>query len=142
MAEPIQQRRGQLLIAKDLHPFAKRQIARNDRGALAVPFSQDVKEQLTPGTFKRHKAEFIHNQQIDFHQALLVTPSRPLISGFDEGTHERRRTGQQHTIATPRRFDAEPNPEMRFSRPNRSDHDDIFAFREVLTAGQFQHFGP
>jgi hypothetical protein len=33
MAEPIQERRGQLLIAKDLHPFAKGEITRNDRGA-------------------------------------------------------------------------------------------------------------
>ena len=61
MAEPIQQRRGQLLIAKDLHPFAKGQIARHDRGALAVAFGQDVKEQLTPGAFKWDKAEFIHD---------------------------------------------------------------------------------
>jgi len=56
MAEPIQQRRGQLLIAKDLYPFAKGQIARHDCGTLAVPFGQDVKEQRAPGTFERHKA--------------------------------------------------------------------------------------
>jgi hypothetical protein len=44
MPEPIQQRRGQLLIPKHLDPFAEGEIACNDRGALAVPFSQDVKE--------------------------------------------------------------------------------------------------
>ena len=38
MPEPIQQRRGQLLIPKDLDPFPKGEITRNDRGALAVAF--------------------------------------------------------------------------------------------------------
>jgi hypothetical protein len=73
MAEPIQQRRGQILIAKHLHPFATGEITRNDRGVLAMAFGQDVKESLPPSALKRHKAEFIHEQQIDLHQALLDT---------------------------------------------------------------------
>jgi hypothetical protein len=34
MPEPIQQRRGQLLIPKDLDPFAKGEMTRNGRGVL------------------------------------------------------------------------------------------------------------
>src|SRR5262249_61731738 len=78
--EPIQQRRGQLLIAKHLHPFAKGEIARNDCGALAVAFGQDVKEQLAPSPFDRHKAEFVYDSEIVLHTALLDTPSGAYIS--------------------------------------------------------------
>jgi hypothetical protein len=74
MTEPIQQRGGQLLVAKHLHPFAKGEMTRDDRGALAVAFGQYVKESRAPGAFERDKAEFIHDEQIDLHQALLDTP--------------------------------------------------------------------
>jgi hypothetical protein len=42
MPKPIQQRHGQLLVPKDLDPFTKGEITRNDRGALAVAFGQDI----------------------------------------------------------------------------------------------------
>ena len=74
MPEPIQQRRGPLLIAKPLYSCATGQMARNDRGALAVAFGQDGKEHRAPRALKRHTAAFIHDQQIDLHQALLGTP--------------------------------------------------------------------
>jgi hypothetical protein len=61
MPEPIQQRRGQLLIPKDLDPFAKGEMTRNDRGALAMAFGQDIKESLPPSALKRHQAECIHD---------------------------------------------------------------------------------
>ena len=88
MPEPIQQRRGHLLITEHLHPFAEGEITRNDRGALAMAFGQDVKEPLTPGAFKRDKAEFIHDEESDLHQALLDTPYGALIPGFHQGAHE------------------------------------------------------
>jgi hypothetical protein len=39
MTEPIQEGGGQLLIAKDLHLFAKSEMARDHRGALAMSVS-------------------------------------------------------------------------------------------------------
>jgi hypothetical protein len=74
MPEPIQQRRGQLLIPKDLDPFPKGAIAGDRRGVLAVSLRQYSKEQLAPGAIKGHKTEVIHDQEIDLHQALLDTP--------------------------------------------------------------------
>ena len=139
MPEPIQQRRRQLLIAKHLHPFAQGESTRHDRGALAVSLRQAIQESLAPGTFARHKAECVQDQAIDLHQALLHTPSRPLIPGFHQGAHERRRPGTQDPVATPRRFDAEPHAERRLPRANRTDHHYIFAFLPRVTTGQCQH---
>jgi hypothetical protein len=70
MTEPIQQRCGPLLIAKHLPPFARGQIARNHGRGLAVAFGQNVKEPLASRACTRDKAEFIHDAQIDLHQAL------------------------------------------------------------------------
>jgi hypothetical protein len=61
MPEPIQQRRGQLLIPQDLDPFTEGEIACDHCGALVVVLGQDVKEQLAPSAFKGHKAVFVHD---------------------------------------------------------------------------------
>jgi hypothetical protein len=74
MPEPIQQRCGQLLIPRHLDPVAAGESACHDGGALAMPFSQDVNESLAPGAFTRHQAEFIHDEEIHLHQALLDAP--------------------------------------------------------------------
>ena len=74
MAEPIQQRRGQLLILKDLDSFTKGEIARDHRRALAVALGQDVKEQFAPSALKGDKTEFIYDQEIHFDQTLLEAP--------------------------------------------------------------------
>jgi hypothetical protein len=139
MPEPIQQRRGSLLIAKHLHPFATGEMTRDDRGALAVTFGEDVEKQLAPGAFERHKAEFIHDEEIDLHQAWLDTPSRPLISGFYQGAHERRRAGKQDPVTAPRGFDTQAHAERRLPRPDRSDHHHLLTFHELITTSQFPH---
>jgi hypothetical protein len=36
-------------------------MTRNDRGALAMAFGQDIKESLPPSALKRHQAECIHD---------------------------------------------------------------------------------
>jgi hypothetical protein len=139
MPKPIQQRRGELLIATHLHPCAKGEMTREDRGALAVAFGQAVAKQRAPGAFERHTAECIHDEASDLHQALLDTPSRPLLAGFHQGAHERRRAGAQNPITAPRGFDAPAPAEGRLPRPDRSDHHPILAFREIITTGPFQH---
>jgi hypothetical protein len=74
MAEPIQQRGSQLLIPKHLDPFAKGEMTRHHGGALAVTFGQNVQKSLPPSALKRHKTAFVHDQQINLHQALLNAP--------------------------------------------------------------------
>ena len=56
MAEPIPQRGGPLLIAKNLHPFAQGEMTCDQGGAWAMALRQDVEEQLPPGTLKGHRS--------------------------------------------------------------------------------------
>ena len=142
MPEPSQQRRGPLLLPNDLDPCTQGEMAREHRGAWAVTLGPDGTEPLAPSALQGHQAEFVHTQESACHQALLDTPSRPLIPGCHPGAPERCGPGNQDPVAAPRRFDAAPNTEMRLPRPNRPNYHHVFALLQVVPPGQFQHLGP
>src|SRR5215471_18375553 len=88
MAEPMQQRGGQLLIAKNLHPFAKGEITCDQCGALAMALRQDVEEQLPPARSKGTKPSSSTIKRVTLTNRCWT---RPKVRSSRASTRERTR---------------------------------------------------
>jgi hypothetical protein len=80
MADPIEQGRGELFISRDLHPFAKRKVRRQNRGTTLVAIRKQVEEQLATGLVERDKAQFIQDQQVGTLEALPQAAENALVT--------------------------------------------------------------
>lgn len=76
MAEAVEQRGGQHLVAEDLDPLRESQFGIDDRGAAFVAVGEQVEEQLTAGPLEGHEAEFVGDQQGDAQVALMQVRAR------------------------------------------------------------------
>ena len=71
MRDPIQQRPSELWITKDLGPTRELEIRRENHRTALVAFAAELKQELTALRAERHKAHFIQDDQILFHQQRL-----------------------------------------------------------------------
>ena len=55
VAEPVEQRGGQLLVAEDLDPLGEREVRGDDCGAHLVAVGQQVGEQFAAGQLEGHE---------------------------------------------------------------------------------------
>ena len=69
--EAVEQRRGEFLVAEDLHPLAEGEVGGDDRRAPLVAVGEEVEDQLTAGALEGHEAELVDDQQRDPQVALL-----------------------------------------------------------------------
>ena len=60
VAEAVEQRGGELLVAEDLHPLAEAQVGRHQGRAPLVTLGEDVEEQLTAGPIEGDKPQFVN----------------------------------------------------------------------------------
>ena len=59
VAEPVQQRRGQLLVGEHADPLAEGQIGGHDRRASFIAIRDQVEQQLAAGTIERDESELV-----------------------------------------------------------------------------------
>ena len=55
MSEAVEQRRGEFLVAEDLHSLAEREVGRDGRRALLVAVGEEVEQQLAAGALEGTK---------------------------------------------------------------------------------------
>ena len=84
MPEAVERRRGELLIAEDLHPLAEGEVGGDDRRAALVALGEEVEEELSAGAVEGHEAELVDDQQ----RYSLVAPGeraeRVLVPRLDQ----------------------------------------------------------
>ena len=66
MRETIEQRGGQSLIAKDLHPIGEFEIGSNDQSQSFIKFRAEREECLRAILGEGNETEFIQNHQVKF----------------------------------------------------------------------------
>jgi hypothetical protein len=116
MGQAIEQRRGQLLVAEDLDPFAKSQVSGDDSGPPFVALREQVEEQLAPGAFGWHEAQFVDDQQGDLLVALLQTGEGAFVTRFKQALHQIRGPREKDPIAPASGFHAQADHEHWFCR--------------------------
>ncbi len=80
VAETVEQRGGELLVAEDLDPLAEGEVGGDERRAPFVAVGEEVEEQLATGTVEGHEAELVHNQEGDPLVALMQSRQRPFVA--------------------------------------------------------------
>ena len=86
MPEPVEQRRGELLVAEDLHPLAVGEVGGDDRRAPLVAVGEEVEQQLAAGALEGHEAELVDDQQRDPQVTLMEPRERELVARLDAGS--------------------------------------------------------
>ena len=133
MSKAVEQRRGQLLVAEDLHPLAEREVGRDDRRAPLVAVGEEVEQQLAAGALEGHEAELVDDQQRDPQVTLVQPRERELVARLDQLAHEVGRAHEGDAVAAAYGLDAECDREVRLAGADRpGDHDVLGAF-DVLT---------
>ena len=84
VSETVEERGGELLIAEDLHPFAKREVGRDGRRALLVAVGEEVEQQLAAGALEGYEAELVDGQQRDPQVTLMEPRERELVTCLDQ----------------------------------------------------------
>ena len=65
MSEPVQQRTGEALGAKDLVPFLKDQVGGHHEAMMLIGPADNLKEQFGPRFGKGNIAEFVDDQEME-----------------------------------------------------------------------------
>jgi len=80
MGQAVQQRRAQLLVAKDFGPLREGQIGCDDGRAPFVTLGQQIEQQLALGAFEGYESQRIDHQQRDFLITLLQHGEPPFVA--------------------------------------------------------------
>ena len=140
VAETVEQRGGQLLVAGDLDPFGQREVGRDDRGAAFVAVGEQVEEQLAAGALERHEAEFVDDQQGDTQLVLMQAGQREFNARLDQFAHEVGSADEGDPLAALDGFDPERDREVGLAGPDRTGDHDIIAALDVVAGGQLGPF--
>ncbi len=100
MGQPVQERHGHLLIAKDLRPLSKRQVGGNADAGTFIAITKELEEQLGGGFGKGQVAQLIDQHQVKA-PILRQQAWQPqlLMRDFQFGG-QRHRWAKQHAIAS------------------------------------------
>ena len=70
MGEAIQEGRGPLGVAEDLHPLAETEVGGQDQGGLFVPMADQMEQQRTARFGERQVTQFVDDDGIDGDELL------------------------------------------------------------------------
>jgi hypothetical protein len=79
VCDAIQQGRGHFGVAKNRHPFGKRQIRRDDQRGLFVELTDQVEQQRAAGGWERQISQFIEDHGVGLHQLPGHIPGLALL---------------------------------------------------------------
>ena len=137
MRQAIEQRRGELLVAREHgDPFGKREIRAHDGRSALVAIGDQIKEHFAAGPFERDESYFVDDEHVDAEESLLETRELARIPCFEELTHQVGGTGEEHASFLLGRFYAECDGEVGFAGPDRPGEDQILGGGDPLTARQ------
>ena len=140
--EAVEQRRGELLVAEDLHPLAEGEVGGDDRRAPLVAVGEQVEEQLSAGALEGHEAELVDDQQRHAQVALVQPGERELVARLDEVADEVGGADEGDAVTAAGGLDAERDREVRLAGADRSGDDDVLAALEVVAGGELSELRP
>ena len=120
MPEAVERRRGELLIAEDLHPLAEGEVGGDDRRAPLVAVGEQVEEQFSAGPLEGHEAEFVDDQQRDAQVAPVERAERVLVPRLDEVAYEVGGADEGDAVAAAGGLAAERDREVRLAGADRA----------------------
>jgi len=130
VCEPIEQRRGELLVAgKHGDPLGEGKIGRDDGGAALVAIRDQIEEQLAAGAIEGDEAELVDDEDVDAEEPLLQSRQLAGVPGLDQLSHQIRRAGKEHASFLFGRFDAEGDREVGLPGADRPGQDQILGRR-------------
>ena len=119
MAQAIEQRGRQLLVAEDLDPLAEGEVGGDERGALLVAIGEEIEEELAAGAVEGHEAQFVDYEKGDALVALVEASQCALIACLEQAADQVGGADESDTIATPGSFHREGDGHVRFARADR-----------------------
>lgn len=140
MRDAIEQRTGQLRIAKDFCPAREFQVGGKDHRTALVAFAAHLKQELATVRAKRHKADFIQHDQILFHQVCLQTQQAFFIARFRQLVNQSCGGVEAHAFALATGGHAECRRQVRLACANLADQQNVFTLGNVFAARQLQNF--
>ena len=140
--EAVEQRRGQLLVAEDLHPLAEGEVGGDDRRAPLVAVGEEVEQQLAAGALEGHEAEFVDDQQRDPQVTLMQPRERELVARLDQLAHEVGRAHEGHAVSPPGGLDAKRDREVRLAGADRPGDHDVLGALQVVAGGELGELRP
>ena len=84
VAEAVEQRGGELLVAEALDPLGELEVGVDGRGAPLVAVGEQDEEQSAVGPLEGHEAEFGDDQQGNAHVALMQAGERVFVVRLDQ----------------------------------------------------------
>ena len=120
VAEAVEQRGGQLLVAEDLDPLGEREVGGDDRGTALVAVGEQVEEQFAAGAVEVHEAQLVDDQQGDAQVALVQPRERALVARLDQFADEVGGADEGDPLPALHGFDPERDREMGLARADRS----------------------
>ena len=140
--EAVEQRRGEFLVAEDLHPLAEREVGRDDRRAPLVAVGEEVEQQLAAGALEGHEAELVDDQQRDPQVTLMEPRERELVTCLDQLAHEVGGADEGDAVAAAGGLDAERDREVRLAGADRPGDDDVVGALDVLATRELCELWP
>ncbi len=132
VAEAVEQRGGELLVAEDLEPLGERKVGGDDHGPPLVAVGEQVEEQFAAGPVEGHEADFIDDQQGNTQVALMQAGERALVARLDQFADEVGGPDEGDPLAALDGLDPECDREMGLAGADRSDDYDVLAAPDVL----------
>jgi hypothetical protein len=97
MGQPVEQRRGQLLIAGEHgDPLSKCEIRRDDGRPALVPIREQIKEQLATDAVEGHKPELVDDEDVHAEEPLLEPSQLAGITRFNQLTYQIGGPGEEY----------------------------------------------
>jgi len=135
MAEAVEQRGGEFLVAEDLDPFREGQVGGDQRRAALGAVGQQIEEQFAAGAVEGDKAQLGEDEQLDALEAVVQARERFFVARSAQRQHEVGRAHERDAMATAGGFDPQRDGRVGFARADRAGQNDVLAARDPFAAG-------
>lgn len=97
--EPVDGRRGELVVAEHRAPFAELDVRRHDQAPLLIAVAHHLEQQPRPFDVEGHVAELVEDEDLGFRQVPQHGLERMVAVRPDEHEHELRGREEAHRPA-------------------------------------------